>query len=103
MTPKSKTAKWEVEFDKEFKTKTDCTGSDKHSEYCQGCIDLIIEEPRDIKDFIRQILSSQKQEFKKMVEGMSREYFETHKELMYAPYNQALSDLLKKLEEKKRR
>jgi ElaB/YqjD/DUF883 family membrane-anchored ribosome-binding protein len=98
---------WKKDFDKKFTVRHDCSGSFEHEEFCQGCIEIIIEEIDDIKDFIEKVLSQQRQELKKKVEGIKKNYkafmadtkSQARSNLKSRGYNEALSDIITILEE----
>ena len=42
-------------FREKFPARNDCTSKvGKHDEYCQGCIEIIVEEPKDIESFLQE-------------------------------------------------
>lgn len=43
----------EKEFDKKFPSRRDCSSGKIHINDCQGCIDIIIEEPDKVKQCIK--------------------------------------------------
>ena len=53
-----------------------------------------------LKSFIRDLLYQQKRDLVEKIGKMGRQYFKTHKEVLYAPYDQAISDVISLLEEK---
>lgn len=92
---------WEKEFDEAFCI---CEGNtwipelDKHGNQVSD----ILWKPKDIKAFIRQVRQEAVSEtiggIKKEVEKMGENHFETHGELLWTPYDKAISEVIRLFE-----
>ena len=54
-----------TKFREKFPARNDCTSKvGKHDEYCQGCIEIIVEEPKDIESFLQENIEKMVREAK---------------------------------------
>lgn len=69
-------AKDREEFEKKFPSRRDCSNGQKHLSTCQGCIDIIVEEPEVILSWLslkRQVWQEEaRREIKDLVLAMAK-------------------------------
>ncbi len=81
--------------DSGFNVVNDCSGSNSHLEDCQGCEEVIIVKPKEIKDFIRSHDSQIRERLvEKIKEKRLKNWEDDH------GYNLAISNVIALIKEK---